>query len=363
MPGEQSPWKQFLKVNRSDGWQEENERKSVLIDMKTNALEQTIDSYEGIKVRAFPAWPANVSLPCFDVAMTDKERPYLEGFLFVKTVKAGSSFGASVGIRIAKHVGKAQNMTGPCKVAYTHGTARVRTYAARDPGKSFLFSIIGDPAKRAISEFFHYQVSRRGVSPTDGNFVKFLETISNFELQYLSTVDTKNRDPVEIANRILNEYNFIMVTERMDESAVALQLLLGLDTSAILYLSSELSGGYDDGTFQNKCFLVEKSFVSKDVQSYLDSPAWKDKNHGDSIFYQAVNRRLDLTIEHLGQRRFEIALERFRRVQKRVNDYCGERVRLPCSASGEKRPQTDCVWGDSGCGLDCIDEVVRLSAD
>ena len=56
-------------------------------------------------------------------------------------------------------------------------------------------------------------------------------------------------------DKILDNYDFIGVTDRFDESLVVLQLLLGLETSDILYLSSKKSGNYDDGF--NGMFLAK----------------------------------------------------------------------------------------------------------
>lgn len=42
----------------------------------------------------------------------------------------------------------------------------------------------------------------------------------------------------------LGKYDFVGVVERFDESLVALQLLMGLETSDILYFSSRLHTGY-----------------------------------------------------------------------------------------------------------------------
>jgi hypothetical protein len=41
-------------------------------------------------------------------------------------------------------------------------------------------------------------------------------------------------------------YDFIAITERMDESAVELQMLLGLPLADVLYLNAKTSGGYED---------------------------------------------------------------------------------------------------------------------
>jgi hypothetical protein len=42
-----------------------------------------------------------------------------------------------------------------------------------------------------------------------------------------------------IINQILSDYDFIGITERMAESAVALMMLLGVNMGDILYLSAK----------------------------------------------------------------------------------------------------------------------------
>jgi hypothetical protein len=126
-------------------------------------------------------------------------------------------------------------------------------YAIRNPTKSFLWTIIRDPTKRAVSQFFHFQVSRSKVEPTDKNFIKWIgeeQSIQNYYLRSLSMksqdILSPNYDPIAAANQILKDYDFIGVTERMDESAVAVQLLLGLTTGDVLFLNSTSSGGFGE---------------------------------------------------------------------------------------------------------------------
>ena len=48
-------------------------------------------------------------------------------------------------------------------------------------------------------------------------------------------------------NEILAEYDYIGITERMEESAVALAMLLDLPLGDVLYLNAKQNGGYDEG--------------------------------------------------------------------------------------------------------------------
>ena len=83
--------------------------------------------------------------------------------------------------------------------------------------QSFLWSVIRDPTKRAVSQFFHFEVSRRKGEPTDSRFKRFLledkkQFLTDYYYQTLSTksrFDRRKNDPIETANDILAEYDFI----------------------------------------------------------------------------------------------------------------------------------------------------------
>ena len=61
------------------------------------------------------------------------------------------------------------------------------------------------------------------------------------------------------------------IFERLDESIIALQMILNIPLADILSVSRKLSGGHDDGHYQKKCFYFQPSFVSKCVQTFLES--------------------------------------------------------------------------------------------
>lgn len=154
----------------------------------------------------------------------------------------GSSTGSGINLRIATNVARQQNLQSRmCKNRFQHGTARKIELNKRAKNESFTWSIVRDPTSRAISEFFHFKVARRGQSPTDQRFLKFLNKTlgpDNYQVNYLSTENiTDTTSMVDVTQRILNEYDFLGVTERLDESAVALQMLLGLETSDVMSIS------------------------------------------------------------------------------------------------------------------------------
>jgi hypothetical protein len=153
-------------------------------------------------------------------------------------------------------------------------------------------------------------------------------------------------------NQILRDYDFIGISERLDESLVALQMILGLKTSDILYYSAKNEGSWDDlGVF------IQPSFVSSGMERFFASPEWKELSKGDYLMYLAANASLDRTIESLGRTEFHDKLASFRRAKQLVLTHCPP-IRSFYSAAG-KTWETDCLLADAGCGSQCFDQLER----
>lgn len=315
------------------------------------------------------------------------------GILFNKPFKTASSTTVGVQLRIAKNLARRNNQNNQwkvlsaeqqehaknllttsntlldysmCQMRFDHGLAR-DLYPHRDKQHSFLWTSLRDPTSRAISQFFHFMVGRHKMEPTDVNFqMTFEKKVIMTRDYYLYILSTSNNyhsrvenNPLQTAQAILNDYDFIAITERLDESLVVLQLLLNLSTADILYLSAKHNGHFDDGAGKKKCFYIWPSFVTPSMQTYFASPQWQDDIQYDMALYQAANRSLDLTIEAIGRQKFEKQLQRFQMAQSAAKQNCLPTAIFPCSEGGQWRPHntTNCLWNDSGCGNDCLDEV------
>lgn len=218
----------------------------VSINPSLNHIDSLLDSL-AVQPRPFPLW--NKPLPCVPPEDNRNRKiggtPVKDGFLFVKSPKTGSSTGAGIHLRIASNIGR-RNGLEACKNSFRH--IKAFKFANRNPTKSFLWSIVRDPKSRSISEFFHFQVSRRGVAPSDENIIGFLGNLQNNQLGWLRLPKAnetrssevrypkRNMSEAEAISTILRNYDFIGVTERMDETAVALQMILGLNTSDVMFL-------------------------------------------------------------------------------------------------------------------------------
>ena len=343
--------------------------------------------FDGVTARAFAVWPANLRLPCFPAESSwyhsqTLRTPSRHGFLFAKPMKTGGSTAVGVHVRLARNVAQRlhHNPNTPpfastgrrrvmCKTRHDHTAANQLGYGTRDRQQSFLWTVLRDPTKRAISQFFHFEVSRKKVEPTDANFREWITSppydTSRYYLRALTTNSTYNGDDeIATANQILQDYDFIAITERMDESIVALQLILNLTTADVLHLNAKSQGGFDDGGDTDVgCVRVQPSFVSPGMQEYFDtSDEWKNLTYADTLLHRAANRSLDLTIEQtIGRDRFAAALDKFRKAQQEVQEKCAKKAIFPCSPGGVYQPlvsYTDCLWYDSGCGTECIDGLV-----
>lgn len=328
--------------------------------------------FEGVKARAFKSWPKNKLLPCFEAEPNWKEAlnaPADTGFIYLKGYKTGSSTSSGINLRIARNVARRQgkNFT-MCRARYDHAWAS-SLYSNRIRDKTFMWSIVRNPTSRLMSQFFHFVVSRQKLEPSDANFYSYMKTgptdmIQDYYLGALSLTgyNRKKDSPVKIANQILEDYDFIGVTERMDESALALAMLMGIPIADILFLTAKGHGGFDDGGGRGgvrTCTYIWPSFVSDGMQEYLDSDEWASRQHWDLVLYEAVNRSLDLTIDRLGRERFEKNLALYEKARELSRTNCLHKTVFPCSSGGKytEASKTDCLWNDSGCGSECLDEV------
>ena len=335
--------------------------------MKSRQVPNLLETL-GVHVRPFTRWTR--PLPCFPPEndwqqITVGKTPSRRGFFFVKNFKAGSSTGSSITLRIATNVARRYFKANVCKNRIHHGTAMKMKYIQRVPTKSFLWTLLRDPTSRAISQFFHFQVTRRGVKPTDENFLKFLndEKLVNKQLNYVALESYTNE--AKAINQVFEAYDFVGVTERMDESAVALQMLLGLELQDVMYVTaSKSSGAFDDGRYKNTCFRIEPSVISPAIGEYIQSDEWKKVIYWDRVLHLAANKALDLTITKLGKASFEQKLRLFRETQLKVKEFCAPKVVFPCNSTGPPVPmsETDCIHGDLGCGFDCLDEYFSVTS-
>jgi len=338
-----------------------------------------------------------------------------QGFIYVKVPKSASSTLAAVNIRLARGVTERfqntstqqqdqqqqQKQSQYCISFQNHIVGAGYHYGNRDRSKSFLWGSVREPASRSLSRVY-FQLSRGNSTDINDNEV-VLEALKNgyhpqtgtvgpkgkggFQLQYLTLQDksrpipdwyfynkqqpTAVQEPRRlevVVQRVINDYDFIAVSERMDESLVVLQYLLNLALSDVLVSSSKVGGGINNYSYNAKhkvCLPLQKpKTFTNVVEEYTTSDEWYAINYGDYLLYDAANDSLDLTISYIvetvGRDRFDKALESLRNAHRLVSKECSGRTYTQCSSSGEvqlEKSLGDCYTEDSGCGYRCIDEI------
>jgi hypothetical protein len=142
---------------------------TAMIDTNSHTME---DIGLGVYARPFDSWPLDMPLPCLKPTDEQKitKRPITpatahNGFLFMKLMKTGGSTAAGMNIRIMREAAK-QSSIGEshlyCQGRFEHCWGH-EMLEGRDLASSFAWTVIRDPTKRAVSQFYHFQVSREGV--------------------------------------------------------------------------------------------------------------------------------------------------------------------------------------------------------
>ena len=318
------------------------------------------------------------------------------GLLLVKNPKSASSTSAGAILRIA-------HRNNCSAVQYEHRLAN-EAYTDRYRPLSYLFTTVREPADRAVSRiFFQYSRAKNPAPLDDATIIHKLKTFNDkyqgaisagqggFQLQYLSPTeitpwsfwprpennkDDRHGNPVDdhVTNvfelvqqvrRTMEFYDFILVQERMDESLVAMSILMGIDIGdVVLTGSSKVAGSsYIYKSQRKTCKRLVKSYRSPAVRSYLNSSTFIGQNYGDYILHRAAQYSLDRTItETIGRERFDAALARYRKLQTLGTEICAPHAHFPCSGEGIKQlelAKESCYAEDLGCGYKCIDEFLQ----
>jgi hypothetical protein len=158
----------------------------------------------------------------------------------------------------------------------------------------------------------------------------------------------------------LDSYDFIAVTERMDESLIIWKILFHLDYYDILFLKARSSGTFSNGPSEKSrpCVYLVPSFLTPTMQEFFESKEWKDSNAVDIMLYQAIYQSLDNTIEAVGKDLFQKQLSIFRQAKTLAEEFCDGKVRGTCTSGGLLIPvqnRTCVIWGE-GCDYQCLQE-------
>lgn len=180
------------------------------------------------------------------------------------------------------------------------------------------------------------QVGRKGRVPTDDAKVKALRGCAHDgQFGYVRLNRTRS------VSEVFSMFDFIGLTERMNESFLAMKHLFGLSMTDILYLPSKSSatGSQKDShgyTIPAKTpWEQESSRVRKVARKEVPK-----KTRMDLALWHMANRSLQTTIDSISGFRRELGL--YQRLLDRAYMMC---------------PRSPCLYRDNGCGYPCLETI------
>lgn len=289
----------------------------------------------------------------YNISLGRTDEPNLQlksGLVYIKQAKVGGSTFGGVMRRIGKRHGLHHARDGPNwlpqaslkfegseSVWANHGARHdLRWMLDIDMPNAFTITTVRDPVDRAMSEFYHFKVSRGVMTGSVFNKVFFLNSAS---VGY--QVDNLYYNVPTVAD-IDQSYDFISVTERFDESLVLLCKYLNISMVDALYLKSKVAGTASTGKEDHGAIQTPHPPLNLEPIEVQAAAARLHGNTPDMQLYKLANERLDREVAKYGDS-FERDLETFQQMLAEVERTCRPRF------------SESCLWNDNGCGQACID--------
>ena len=353
------------------------------LDLRAQSIARTFDN------KPFRQWCKPSRYENLEENTYNKDTKELEGLLYVKVPKTASSSIAGVVMRI--------HDLHHCDVIYEHTKNKGHDFLNHSLSKSFLIASVRKPSSQILSYIQYFGLVTKSTSDNavmnalHGRRLKLKDGKGGYQFRWLSLKETEdipkfmtsspeNRtilpQPEEVhrhVRELVNEYDFLIVAERLDESLTAMALITGLDIATVFIASSKVAGSFNLARFisnprkQNLLNTCQRQFklnVSDSIKSYLkEDVEWRLLNYADELLYKTANESLDRTIDkRIGRERFEKSLLVFRKMVERAREFCGVRMGTGCSINGTvEQPIEPCYDRDYGCGYRCFDEFFNTS--
>ena len=229
----------------------------------------------------------------------------INGMLFVKTFKTGSSTAASLTLRISQKVGErhlastnetslisttishdspkpasSSTTTSTCKTSFRHEFMLQNLQSYRKQ-PSLLWTIVRDPAKRVQSAFNYFHIGLKGmesssVTMSDEQMMSHFDQKKNVQVSQLRVLSSQpqqqeQRDSslsppsqshsrssfdsrmfqsspriliARLKKQIFSAYDFVAVLERWEESVAVMQLLFDLEDEDMIVFATKSSGSW-----------------------------------------------------------------------------------------------------------------------
>jgi hypothetical protein len=197
---------------------------------------------------------------------------------------------------------------------------------------SLRWTVVRLPGERCLSKFYHFDVSRGNKTSSAANKRAALHSCQN-------RIHKKTRcHPSDSALTALSRFHFVGLTERFDESLIALKYQYNLSFVDIAYLSAKdpsvTRRDFRGFTFTRRPPLSEEP---RSVQQYVRSNEFAHLHKKDLVMWRRANALLDEKLEAIPTWRRD--LSDFKQLLSHVQSQC---------------PRKPCLYRDNGCGYKCI---------
>lgn len=217
---------------------------------------------------------------------------------------------------------------------------------------SFFLTFIRDPLERCLSEFYHLIIDRKAVNATtDSAKIAHLNgsfTCSDTQFDYIGIHPLKE-NATELYR---NNFDFIGLVERYDESIVALKHILNTTLCDVIYLNKAnvgQEGAMDVGAKKKRAHShISISEDSQAVKDYLNSGYFLKKNSFDLELIRLANEKLDEFINLIGFEKFQLSLKNFNFLRSETSRVC-----LNSTDTSDR----SCIFSDQGCFYNCYNRV------
>lgn len=276
-------------------------------------------------------------------------------FVYIKVPKTGGSTLAGVCRRIGKRrnylhaedsywlrrINKSSINTSVPSMWANHGKRRQLQHRIdKVMPNAFYLTSVRDPAERCMAAYYHFTVGRRHVAAenTDRKLIHISKCSQSFQASCMRK--RVNDTPAEA----FAMYDFVLVTERFDESLLAMRKAVGwlnLTLVDLLYLKAKESG--KQATDQNDHFEMPVHVpLSEEPQEVRDALATRWVNSDDALIVRLAHQKLD-------RYGFQASpeLSKFKEMLRITEESCRAHF------------SEDCLWNDNGCGQTCIDETAK----
>ena len=215
----------------------------------------------------------------------------------------------------------------------------------------FLMTTVREPASRCLSQHYYFN----STPITDATRLEALRKCGDFMTRYLWPPGGAAAPHSEAAANVLQTYDLVGVSERLDETLVLVAASLGVPLAHVLVASAKNSSRAtrDPETGHLAPRHPPLHLESPAVRVYAGGASFAARNAQDLALWRGANARIEARFE--GSPALRAALDALRGLQVRASARCAPEF----TADGYPAHGLRCLFNDQACNYECLDRVFQ----